>query len=131
MSDMKDVQRERRRTIRHKVKVRIEMLIRYVIADTLSESTMGVKGRLLDLSTDGCMLFTKKRFDEGQALRLTILIPWQPEVVTQAVVHWCKALPEKEGFASGVSFKNLPEKGLKVITKFLAKLESKISSRMR
>lgn len=128
MSDAKELQRERRRTIRHKVKVRIEMVIRYAIAGVWSQSALAVKGRVLDLSTDGCRLFTKKQFDEGQELRLTIYMPWQPKVVSQAIVRWCKALPEKEGYASGVSFKRLPEKDLKVIAKFLDRLESKIAA---
>jgi len=131
MSDAKELQRERRRTIRHKVKVRIEMIIRYAIAGVWSESTLNVKGRVLDLSTDGCRLFTKKQFDQGQELRLTIYMPWQPKVVSQAIVRWCKPLPEKEGYASGVSFKGLPEKGLKVIAKFLDRLESKIAAHIR
>ena len=131
MSDAKELQRERRRTIRHKVKVRIEMIIRYSIAGVWSESALAVKGRILDLSTDGCRLFTKKQFDQGQELRLTIYMPWQPKVVSLAIVRWCKALPEKEGYASGVSFKGLPEKDLKVIAKFLERLESKIAAHIQ
>ena len=130
MSDAKELQHERRRTIRHKVKVHIQMIIRYAIAGVLSESTLNVKGRVLDLSTHGCRLFTKKQFDEGQVLRLTIYIPWQAKVVSKAIVRWCKPLPEKEGYASGVSFKGLPEKSLKAIAKFLDRLESKIAARI-
>ena len=131
MLDAKELQHEIHRTIRHKVKVRIEMIIRYSIAGVWSESALAVKGRVLDLATDGCRLFTKRQFDEGQELRLTIHMPWQPKVVSQAVVRWCKALPEMEGYASGVKFKGLAEKDLKVIAKFLGRIESKIAAHIR
>ena len=129
MSDTGDAKRERRRAVRHKCKVRIEMIVRfsYGMSGDWSENAVEIKGRLLDLSTEGAMLYTKEPFEPGQELRLTILIPKELAIVTGAVVRWCEPVPEKDDLASGVKFRNLPAEGLAAIAKFLRELE-KISA---
>ena len=126
----KDPKRERRRTIRHKVRVRIEMLVRvrFGASDDWSTNAVEIKGRLLDLSADGAMLYTRQSFERGQELRLTIFIPDEPRVKTKAVVRWCKFIPDKEGHASGVKFAGVSEEALDIVTTFLKKLDAKFQA---
>jgi hypothetical protein len=121
----KEAKRERRRAIRHQCRVHIEMLIRCAsgLSGDQTTNTLDVKGRLLDLSTEGAMLHTKQDFAIGQELRLTIFLPGHPAVVATASVRWCKPLPEKEKeFASGALFLALSKDGLNVIQGFLEEL---------
>ena len=114
--------------IRREVKVVIEMIVRCYVAATDDSSTeyVEVKGRLLDLTTDGAMLMTKQGFDVGQELRLAIVIPDQPRVSLRAVVRWVKPIPDKNLFAPGVQFIDPPAKGVDIIKRFLRQLGDEV-----
>lgn len=84
-----------------------------------------MKGRLLDLSTEGVMLHTKQDFTAGQELLLTILLPGHTVVIATTSVRWCKTMPEKEKeFALRARFRTLSREGKNAIQAFLSELES-------
>lgn len=118
--------RERRRIIRQQCRVHIEMIVRCSAGATndWSVNTIDVKGKLLDLSDEGAMLFTKQAFMEEQALRLTIYLPDEAPVATIVNVRWCKALEDKGGNASGVRFRKVSPEALAAIKHFLTRLQS-------
>lgn len=119
--ETRDMKRERRRAVRQKCKVRIEMIVRYKYGASgeWTENAVEIKGKLLDLSADGAMLYTKDSFVIDQELRLTIFIPKQPPVTTPVTVRSSKLIPEKECYASGTKFRGIPAEGLAGIVRFL------------
>lgn len=124
--DAKERERQRRRIIRHNCKVAIDMLIGYAAghSDTWSVDAVKVKGRVLDLSMGGASLYTKRPFDTGQELRLTIMLPEGGAVNTHAMVRWVKAIPEKQAYASGVQFMHVADADQALIEGFLAELDA-------
>lgn len=109
--DARKAQRERRRFLRHKCKVRIEMIVGGTAdSDTdESRSTVKVKGHLVDLSIDGASLSTKHPFETRQALHLAIMFPDESTISSDAMVRWVKPAPEKGDYVSGVEFAELSE----------------------
>jgi c-di-GMP-binding flagellar brake protein YcgR len=118
--------KERRRAIRHQCKVKIEMAIRYSSnrSDDWAVDTIEIKGRLLDLSSEGVSLFTREQFDTGQKLHITIILPDSKKIVAAGDVRWVKAMPEKGAFASGVKYQEVDEKSQKNLQRFLSYLDS-------
>lgn len=124
----KEMERRRRRVIRHNCRVRIEMLIgmRSGNSDTWSVDAVKLKGRVLDLSVGGASLFTKQPFETGQELRLGVNLPDGSEINTHATVRWVKAVPEKDAYASGVQFMHVSAKDSKKLVKFLEDLDATV-----
>jgi len=116
--------RERRRVIRQQCRVHIELIVRCSLGagNEWSVNTIDVKGKLLDLSNDGAMVFTKDAFIYNQELRVTLFLPDESPVVTLAAVRWCKPLHDKGGHASGIRFRNTSPKGVVSIEHFLERL---------
>jgi c-di-GMP-binding flagellar brake protein YcgR len=116
-----DMKKERRKFVRHTCKVYIEMIIRCSdgFSGTASTNRIEVKGKMLDLSLEGCKIFTRDGFTEGQELRLIIVMPDQPKVATGGIVRWSRAMEKPAGFASGVRFRNLSESSFKIIRGYL------------
>ena len=121
-----ELERQRRRTIRHNCEVSIEMLIGYSsgYSDDWSVDSVKVKGKILDLSSGGASLFTGHRFETGQELRLMIRLRDKTEISAHAKVRWVKDMVEKNGFVSGVQFTKLGEKDQAKVSKFLAELDA-------
>ena len=123
MPDKSNDGHERRRAIRRQCKVYVGMTIQVCIAGDWSDDSFEVNGRLLDINTSGAKFFTKEDFEKGQQLRLRILMPGQPEVLTEALVCWDKPIPDKNGFATGVKFRKLTDESASAIDAFLATLD--------
>jgi len=127
-SERKEVERERRRTIRRSCKVQIEMMIGHAagFADSWSVDSLEIKGRILDLSIEGAklftQLFTKQILEVGQELRLAIHLPTGATITTNATVRWVKAIPQKEAYMSGVQFVHLTQRDHKKVVGFLKEL---------
>ncbi len=122
--DAHELGKERRSEIRRQCRVVIEMLVRCTAGLTgdTTTSAIEVKGRLLDLTATGAQLQTRKEFDPGQELRLTMYLP-DSVVHALATVRWCKALGGHKGYASGVQFPQLAKPATKAIEAFLKRLD--------
>lgn len=106
--------------MRHNCKVHIEALLRTAISgEAWSVSKVELKGKLLDLMSDGAMLYTKESMVSNQDLRLTIAMPHDEPIVTIAVVRSSRPIPEKGGHATTVKFRGLAGKSLQCIERFL------------
>jgi len=122
----------RRRTIRHDCKVQIALRVAFSENDpreghdTWTVSEHAVKGRLLDLSHDGCSVFVKQPLEIGQALSLKIALKSGVTVPAQGVVRWTRAIHEHSGYGSGIQFASLSAEGRKEILKYLDYLERTI-----
>ena len=102
----RELRQKRRRAIRHTctVKISIQMGHRSSASDTWNMTDHPVAGRLLDLSTDGCQLYTRDLLDIGAQLNLLITLQTGEEIKAVGVVRWNKAIPEKSGYGLGVQF---------------------------
>ena len=121
--------KERRRAIRHNCKVKIALMAGMAVghSDSWSLAEFSIKGRILDLSNDGCSVFTKHQIDIGQRMRLVIQIMEGSDTIKSVgMVRWSKAVPEREGFAAGVQFLQLEPKAQSRILKFLEELDKTI-----
>jgi len=122
--DREEVRRKRRHAVRHNCQVSIKMLVGHSAgtSDLVNIDHVSVKGRLLDLSTDGALLFTKEPFGTGQELQLEMRLDKKRELQCGALVRWVKAVPEKDGFASGVRLVEVPARAQQQLDHFLEKL---------
>jgi hypothetical protein len=91
--------------------------------DVWSPVTLAVKGRVLDLSLNGCSIFTKDSFDIGQSVDITITLEKIGDVRARAAARWGKALPEKGGYATGFQFQNLSGDDSRRVAAFLERME--------
>jgi hypothetical protein len=122
----KEERRKRRHAIRHTCQVKIEMLIGKAggFSNDWLVDAVDIRGRLLDLSADGASLFTKQPLETGQELRLAVGLLDSLCIHTGATVRWVKALPDKDGYASGAQFNHLPKEDQQRLNSFLAELET-------
>lgn len=98
--------RRLRRAIRHTCSVRIAVQVGARIGggNAWSVTDHPIPGRLLDLSAEGCQLFTRNALDIDTQLSLAITLQTGEEIRAAGVVRWTKGVPEKKGFALGVAF---------------------------
>lgn len=117
--------RKRRHTIRHTCNVTIEVLIGRAAggSDEWTVDGVTIQGRLLDLSADGASLFTKHNLETGQELRLAIDLHGKSTITTKATVRWVKAIPEKNGYASGTQFGHVADKDREALATYLEELD--------
>jgi len=122
----KELQRARRRAIRHTCKVDIDMLIGHAagFSDEWSVDAIKIEGRLLDLSPGGASLLTRQQFGIGDELLLAIQLRDGSLINTRATVRWVKSVPEKGAYASGVQFGHVSDKDHANIEKFLKELDA-------
>ena len=110
----------RRRAVRHHCKVNIEALVRTAIGgEGWSVSTVELKGRLLDLTPEGVVLYTKENLLNGQDLRLAIAMPHDEPIVTYGVVRSSRPIPDKGAHMINVRFRGLAGKSQRSIEDFL------------
>lgn len=102
----RELRQKRRRAIRHTCTVKISVQVghRSGSSDTWNMTDHPVAGRLLDLSSDGCQLYTRDLLDIGAQLNLLITLQTGEEIRAVGVVRWNKAVPEKNGYGLGVQF---------------------------
>ena len=79
----------RRRAIRHHCKVRMTLKIRRKNAhmDTWTVEELPLQGRILDLSEEGCSVFSRDPIEMGQELGLVVVQVWLGVVVPAQGVH--------------------------------------------
>ena len=102
----RELRQKRRRAIRHTctVKINLQMGHRAGNSESWSMTDHPVAGRLLDLSTDGCQLYTRDLLEIGVQLSLQITLQTGEEIRAVGIVRWNKAIPEKNGYGLGVQF---------------------------
>lgn len=102
----RDQRHKRRRAIRHTctVKISVQVGLRQGGGDSWSMTDHPVAGRLLDLSGEGCQLFTRDLLEMGTQMSLLITLQTGEDIRAVGVVRWTKAVPEKKGYALGVEF---------------------------
>ena len=117
----------RRRAIRHNCAALIHLNMQYAAGgpvDTWQDASIKIKGRVLDLSAGGASLFTHERFEIGQPLRLTIILSDNVQINVGGQTRWVKAIPEKQGYTSGIQFQNATENDRVLIARFLNQLDA-------
>ncbi len=124
----KETRRKQRRAIRHNCEVRIALRLSHAAggSDIWEATEHPIKGRILDLSIEGCQLFVGQPLEIGQELSLVIALRTGHRVETPGVIRWTKAVPQKNGFACGVQFSPLKPKDEKHIMAFLKELDATI-----
>ncbi|MGC9052393.1 MAG: PilZ domain-containing protein [Candidatus Hydrogenedens sp.] len=126
--ESRELRHKRRRIIRHLCHVRIGLPISFQSGrdDVWTVEQLPIKGRLLDLSAEGCAIFTHQSFDIGQNINFDIEVSGGKHIKAMGSVRWTKQLPEKGGFASGVQFQRMGEDSQKVLHYFLDELDRTI-----
>lgn len=114
-----------RRAIRHTctVKINIQVGVKHGGASDWSLTDHPVAGRLLDLSADGCQLFTRDLLDIGAQMSLLITLQTGEDIRAVGVVRWNKSAPEKKGYAVGVQFTRADHDAKARIQAFLEHLD--------
>lgn len=120
--------RHRRRAIRHYCKVHMALKFSYQVGDGEDDSATKIeehriKGRILDLSPEGCAIFTAQNMDIGQELRLILSLRDGQRVPAEGIIRWTRVVSRQDGFASGVEFLNLSEEDHQQILDFLNELD--------
>ena len=123
-----ELRKLRRRAIRHNCEVRMALVVshRAGMGDVWSDSEHPVKGRILDLSVDGCSVFTSGPIEIGQRLSLVLKLSKGKQLGTHGMVRWTKSVQKKGGYASGVQFAELNKKDLKAIRAFLKEMDDTV-----
>lgn len=123
--EAREMRHKRRRAIRHTCTVRISMQVghRGGAGENWNMTDHPIAGRLLDLSTDGCQLYTRDLLDIGTQLSLLITLQSGEEIRAVGLVKWNRALPEKGGFGLGVQFTRADHDAQSRIQKFIAYLD--------
>ncbi len=115
-----------RRAIRHHCTVQIALTggMHHGRSDVWSPVQFAIKGRMLDLSSSGCSVFTRDSFEAGQEVGLNIVLDEEGGVSCRAATRWTKALPEKGGYATGFQFLGLAGDGLRKVEVFLKRMDA-------
>lgn len=114
-----------RRAIRHhcKVHIAVQGSIQSGRSDTWTPVDFGIKGRILDLSHEGCSLFTRDALAIGTQLGLRIELEGYGKIEARATVRWSKGIPAKGGVASGVQFHGLVPDHQRLVDAFLRHMD--------
>ena len=123
-----ELRRIRRRAIRHNCEVRLSLVMshRAGMGDVWSASEHPVKGRILDLSVEGCSVFTQNPIEIGQQLSLMLRLLDGRQIGTRGIARWTKGVPQKGGYAVGVQFETLCEKDVKAVRAFLKEMDDTV-----
>jgi c-di-GMP-binding flagellar brake protein YcgR len=123
-----EVRHLRRRAVRHNCKVNIGLKAVYASGggDTWNAEEFPLSGRILDLSPEGCSIFSRDQMDIGQTPSLVIEIRKGGTIRAEGVIRWSKHVREHNGFASGVQFSNITTRDQQRITTFLHDLDENI-----
>lgn len=124
----RELRHKRRRAIRHacEVKISIPMGHKDAHSNDWHMSNQAIPGRLLDLSADGCQVFTRNHFEIGSVMNLLITLEKGGDIKAVGMVRWTKAVPEKGGFALGIQFTRAEPKAQDQIRSFLAQLDKTV-----
>ena len=116
----------RRRAIRHNCQATLALRVAtsYGHSDTWMPSDYPIPGKLIDLSVDGCSVFSPHKLDTGDRLALAINMPKGSRIQCEGIVRWTKAVAERNGYANGVQFTEMPGESRARLEAFLKKLEA-------
>jgi len=123
-----ELRHRKRRIIRHTCHVKIGMPIGFMSDrdDVWHVDQLNIKGRLLDLSNDGCAVFTHQQFNIDQQLNLIIEVSGGRTIRAVGTVRWTKHIPEKGGYASGIKFLKINRNDIDVLNSYLDELDRTI-----
>lgn len=126
--DAKELRHKRRRAIRHTCQVHIAMKLAHSSGrgDEWTTDAFKVKGRILDLSGDGCAIFTAQQLDIGQELNLIVELQNGKRIQVSGAIRWTKRVAERNGFASGVQFARMQSADQRAVMAFLEELDRTI-----
>ena len=124
----RELRHKRRRAIRHTCEARLSIPMGHKDAHSSdwNMSDQVIPGRLLDLSIEGCQLFTKDHFEIGSVMNLQIILESREDIKAVGMVRWTKAVPEKGGFALGVQFTRAEHHAQDLIQTFLNRLDETV-----
>ncbi len=119
---------KRRRAIRHacKVQLNIPMGHKDAHSNDWNMSDQPISGRLLDLSAEGCQVFTRTHLDIGAVLGLLISLDAGEDIKAVGMVRWTKGVPEKKGIALGIQFTRAEHDAQDQINAFLTRLDKTV-----
>jgi len=125
--DSRDLRHKRRHAIRHNCRVHIALKIGHSVGrgplDTWTVSEFPLKGRILDLSAEGCSVFCGQQLDVGSELNLIIALRDNAQIKTNGIVRWNKGIRQHNGYACGVQFQRIQEADRRRIQAFLEELD--------
>jgi len=126
--ESRELRHLRRRAIRHHCQVHIAIKVSHASAsdDVWTVDEFKVKGRILDLSAEGCSLFTLQQLDIGQELNLIIELQNGKRIRACGVIRWTKRVTDRNGFASGVQFTHIQPGDQRLVLAFLEELDRTI-----
>lgn len=124
----RELRHRRRRAIRHHCQVHLALKVAHVSAggNEWNVDIFPIKGRLLDLSASGGSLFTSQPMNIGQDISLVIGLREGATIRATGTIRWTKGVPERNGYASGVRFGSMSDKGKDMIAAFLRELDTTI-----
>lgn len=124
----RELRHKRRRAIRHtcEVKLSIPMGHKDAHSNDWTMSNQALAGRLLDLSVEGCQVFTRNHLEIGAVMNLQIILESREDIKAVGMVRWTKAVPEKGGFALGVQFTRAESHAQELIRAYLARLDENL-----
>ncbi len=124
----RELRHKRRRAIRHTCQVQLSIPMGHKDAHSNDWKMTGqnIAGRLLDLSIDGCQVFTRNPFDIGAVMNLLVTLETSGEIKAVGVVRWTKVVPEKNGFALGIQFTRAEHQAQEQIDAFLKRLDETV-----
>lgn len=124
----KEARRKQRRAIRHNCEVRMAVRLSHSAGygDTWEATDHPVKGRIMDLSREGCQVFVGQPLEISQELSLAIGLRSGHTIKCLGVVRWTKGVPQKNGYACGVQFSTIEPKDEKRILAFLKEMDATI-----
>ena len=119
-------QRRLRQAIRHTCKAVVNLDISYKAgsSEEWTTDTQTLRGRVLDLSEDGILLFTKYELKPGAEFKLGVKIYDGSTIQAQARVRWSKYKEAKDGYATGAEFTQVGEKNMGRLKTFLKELDA-------
>ena len=113
-----------RQAIRHNCTLQVAIRFKHTMGhdDVWTASEQGIKGKLQDLSDNGCMVVTEHQLEIGQELSLCIKLRTGGKVNAVGTVRWTKLVEHAKFYASGVQFTQLADSDGKRLRSFLSEM---------
>lgn len=121
----RDLRQRRRRAIRHNCTIHLALEPQQAsgFGDSWEVDDHPIKGRVLDLSAEGCSIFTPEPLEQGRVVSMLITIRSGSKFHAEGAVRWCRPVALRDGYASGLHFEQIQQKDLQLIQGFLKELD--------